>query len=91
VALLLKALDKCKELMFAIAERGFTLQISKAELEKLIMVYRGIDKRTVNNWMRALTNLGFIKPISPFAFQLDFTLCPEILNKIIEKGQKKLI
>jgi len=86
-----KALDVCKKLMESIAKNGFTNQIHKRELERIIFMERGIDKRTVNNWIRALERFGFIKPLTPLVYGLDFSQIPELLNLIIDTGQKKLM
>lgn len=87
-----KTLKVCKEIMKAIAERGFTNQITRKELEKVIMVLRGVDKRTINNWVKALERLGFIKPFNALIFELDFRQIPELYNVIIkEPNQKKLM
>jgi hypothetical protein len=86
-----KTLDICKEIMKAIAERGFTNQIHKRELEKVIMINRGIDKRTIQNWLRTLEVLGFIKSLNPNVYGLDFGQCPELLNLVVKNGQKRLM
>jgi len=86
-----KTLDVCKEIMKAIAERGYTNQIHKRELEKVIMINRGIDKRTIQNWLRTLEVLGFIKPLNSNVYGLDFSQCPELLNLVVKDGQKRLM
>ena len=87
----MKTLDKCKEIMKAIAERGFTNQIHKRELEKIIMLYRGFDPRTIKNWIRTLEVLGFIKLLNPNVYELNFDQCPELLNLLVKNGQKRLM
>jgi len=87
----MKTLDSCKEIMKFLVERGFASQVQRTVLEKTIMVLRGMDKRTVQNWLRTLESLGFIKAVNPYVFELKFDQCPELLNVIIENGQKKLM
>lgn len=84
-------MDKCKDIMKTIVERGFTNQIHKRELEKVIMEKCGIDKRTIKNWINALITLGFIKEINPLVYSLHFDNCPELLSLLIRNGQKKLM
>lgn len=84
-------MDRCKDIMKAIVERGFTNQIHKKELEKIIMEKCGIDKRTIKNWINALTTFGFIKEINPLVYSLQFDKCPELLSLLIQNGQKKLM
>jgi len=86
-----KVLEQCKAIMEAVVEKGFTKQIQKRELETVIILLRGMDKRTVKNWINTLERLGFIKALNPFLFELRFENCGDLLNKIVEKGQKKLM
>ena len=87
----MKTIEVCQEIMKAIIEKGFTNQIHKRELEKVIIVLRGVDKRTIKNWVRTLEVMEFIKPLNPLVFELNFKKCPELLNRLIENGQKKLM
>lgn len=87
----MKAMDKCKEIMREIALRGYTNQIHKRELEKIIMEKCGIDKRTIQNWLNALSTLGFIEAINPCVYLLHFDKSPELLSLLIQNGQKKLM
>jgi hypothetical protein len=86
-----KTLDVCKEIMKAIAERGYTNQIHKRELEKIIMVIRGNDPRTIKNWLKTLFELGFIEYVNPLVIKLNFSQCPELLNLVVKNGQKRLM
>jgi hypothetical protein len=86
-----KTLEFCKEIMKRIVEIGYADQIAKREIEKIIMIYRGIDKRTIQTWLRTLEVLGFIRPLNAFVFQLKFDQCPELLNQLVKNGQKKLM
>lgn len=87
----MKSIEVCQEIMKSIIEKGFTNQIHKRELEKVIIVLRGVDKRTIKNWVRTLEVMEFIKPVNSFVFELNFKKCPELLNRLIENGQKKLM
>jgi len=57
-----KAFRKCVELVEEMLEKGYRLQISSTEVERLIKIGLGADKRTVQKYMRMLTeDLGFLK------------------------------
>lgn len=87
-----KAFAICKEIMDSVIERGFINQVHKRELERIIILKRGMDKRTIRNWLRTLEILGFIKLVNPFVYELDFSPCKELLVKVIKyKKQKKLM
>lgn len=86
-----KVLDACKEIMKVVVEKGFTLQIHRRELEKVIMLLRGMDKRTIRNWLRTLELLGFVKPLNAFVYALNFDECRELLVGMVKKNQKKLM
>lgn len=86
-----KVLESCKEIMKVVVDKSFTHQIHRRELEKVIMLLRGMDKRTIRNWLRTLELLGFIKPLNPFVYALKFDQCRELLVGMVKKNQKKLM
>ena len=86
-----KVLDACKEIMKVVVEKGFTHQIHRRELEKVIMLLRGMDKRTIRNWLKTLELLGFVKLLNPFVYALNFDECRELLVGMVKKNQKKLM
>jgi len=61
----------CEELMTALAQANFTNQVTLTELTKVIIVKRGGDPRTVKNWLRNLSLLGYVKRQSVNVFKLD--------------------
>lgn len=81
----------CQELMMLVAKAGFTNQIGRKELTKLIVVKRGGDPRTIKNWLNSLSLLGYIELVSVNVFKLDFSRCPEALGLLVKSGQKKLL
>lgn len=73
---------------------GITKQFVQSTLETAITLSRGGDPRTIENWTNNLLRLGFIKRIKrPLAiiYELDLTVCPELLNEVTRIGQKKLM
>jgi hypothetical protein len=87
----LKPIEKCKEIIKEAILKGFVYQIHRKELEAIICVKCGIDRRTIQNWVRALTVLGFIKEVSPNIYKLNLNVSPELLELAIKEGQKKLM
>jgi len=82
----------CLEIMKHLISEGFTNQVHVKEVEKAIIYVRGPDKRTIQNWKRALETLGYLEKISPYVYQLNFMKCPELLvNVLHEQRQKKLL
>jgi hypothetical protein len=64
-----KAFRKCVELIEEMLSRGFKLQISQTEVERLIKIGIGADKRTVQKYLRMLTeDLGFLKTVTKNPF-----------------------
>jgi hypothetical protein len=51
--------------MLKCSSKGFRLQISQTEVERLIKIGIGADKRTVQKYVRMLTeDLGFLKAVA---------------------------
>jgi hypothetical protein len=84
-------MNKCKEIVKEAILRGYVYQIHKRELENIICVKCGIDKRTIQNWIRALTTFGFINEINPNIYKINLNINPELLELAIKEGQKKLM
>lgn len=81
----------CVDIMRFLAERDFTNQATTETLEIAIKAMRGGDPRTVKNWLKNLTDFGFIKLDNVNVWSLNFSRVPEILNLIVKRGQKKLM
>jgi hypothetical protein len=63
----------------------------KGNWKILFGVKCGIDKRTIQNWIRALTTFGFINEINPNIYKINLNINPELLELAIKEGQKKLM
>jgi hypothetical protein len=87
-----KVLLECREIMQVIIKSGFTNQIHKRELEKIIMTLRGMDRRTIRNWVKTLEVMGFVRVVNASVFQLNFDGCKDLLFEVYKNnGQKKLM
>ena len=86
-----KAYQTCAEIMKTIVEAGFTYQITKKNLEKVIMLKRGGDPRTFRNWLNNLVLIDFLEPINATVYKLNLERCPEALALGVKEGQKKLM
>ena len=86
-----KSYQNCVEIMRSLVESGYTNQVSLKFLNIAITLKRGGDPRTLNNWRNTLERLGFIERFKKNLWKIDLSLCPELLNVVVRKGQKKLI
>ena len=60
-----QATRRCIELVEQMLSRGYRLQISQTEVERLIKIGVGADKRTVQKYMKMLTeDLAFLKAVT---------------------------
>ena len=60
-----QAIRKCVELVEQMLSRGYRLQISQTEVERLIKIGVGADKRTVQKYVKMLTeDLAFLKTVA---------------------------
>ena len=83
--------DECERIISKIIEEGFRLQISKKDLEKIIMDERGLDQRTIRNWINALVNFGYIKQINMNVYEINPLATPQIFTKLKENPQTKMM
>jgi len=64
-----KAFRKCVELVEEMLKRGYTLQIPSSEVERLIKISVGADKRTIRKYVQMLTeDLAFLKTVTKNQF-----------------------
>lgn len=91
-----KAFLKCVELVEEMLSRGFRLQIPSTEVEKLIKIGIGADKRTVQKYMRMLTeDLGFLKtaaknPLGVVIYRIDVEAIEQFVNEHLKEKLKQL-
>ena len=82
--------ENCREIMEAIIKSDFRISISLRELEKVIRLKRGGDPRTIRNWIRNLTALGFLKRTNRSVFSVNYEAHPEMITLGVKVGQSKL-
>ncbi|MCX8177953.1 MAG: hypothetical protein N3F10_06650 [Candidatus Bathyarchaeota archaeon] len=91
-----KAAFKCVELVEEMLSRGYRLQISSKEVEKLIKISVGADKRTVQKYMRMLTeDLAFLKTAikNPFGitiYRIDIEAAEQFINERLKGKLRQL-
>jgi demethoxyubiquinone hydroxylase (CLK1/Coq7/Cat5 family) len=91
-----KAFTKCVELVEEMLGRGYRLQISSTEVERLIKIGIGADKRTVQKYMRMLTeDLGFLKiaaknPFGVVIYRIDVEAIEQFVNEHLKEKLRQL-
>ena len=76
--------------MEAIITSNFKRAISLSELQKIIILKRGGDPRTIRNWIRNLTALEFLKRSNSSVFTVNYEAHPEMITLGVKVGQSKL-
>jgi hypothetical protein len=91
-----KAFRKCVELVEEMLGRGYRLQITSTEVERLIKIGIGADKRTVQKYMRMLTeDLGFLKTATKNQFgiviyRIDIEAIEQFVNEHLKEKLRQL-
>ncbi|MEM2816175.1 MAG: hypothetical protein QXY34_03210 [Candidatus Bathyarchaeia archaeon] len=91
-----KAASKCVELVEEMLGRGYKLQISSREVERLIKISVGADKRTVQKYMRMLTeDLAFLKtaaknPSGITIYRIDVKAVEQFANEHLKEKPKQM-
>jgi len=82
----------CYDITTSIVKAGFLEEISLNEISKILRLKRGGDPRTIRNWLRNLTSLGFLIPRNRSVFKINFERYPELLPMALKgDSQKKLL
>ena len=76
-------------IMKYLVDQGFTNQVHVKEVEKAIIYVRGPDKRTIQNWKRALETLGYLEKKSLYIYEINLLKVPELLSRIVNSNQKQ--
>jgi len=91
-----RAFRKCVELVEEMLSRGFRLQISQTEVERLIKIGIGADKRTVQKYIKMLTeDLGFLKiaaknPFGTVVYRIDVPAIEQFVGQHLREKLKQL-
>ena len=90
-----KAFRKCVELVEEMLRRGYTLQIPSSEVERLIKISVGADKRTVRKYVQMLTeDLAFLKAVAknPFGiviYRIDVEAVEHFVSEHLKERLKQ--
>lgn len=84
-----RAVKVCNMIMRYLVDHGFTNQVHVNEVEKAIIFVRGPDKRTIQNWKRALETLGYLERKSLYVYEMNLLKVPELLSRIVNVDQKQ--
>jgi len=90
-----KAFRKCVELVEEMLSRGYTLQIPSSEVERLIKIEVGADKRTVRKYVQMLTeDLAFLKTVAknPFGiviYRIDVEAVEQFVSEHLKERLKQ--
>ncbi|MEM2971499.1 MAG: hypothetical protein QW270_03655 [Candidatus Bathyarchaeia archaeon] len=91
-----KAFRKCVELVEEMLREGYRLQIPSTHVEKLIKVYVGADKRTIQKYMKMLTeDLGFLEitarnPLGIIIYRIDIPTIEEYVSEHLKEKLRQL-
>jgi len=91
-----RAFRKCVELVEEMLGRGYRLQIPSTEVERLIKIGVGADKRTVQKYMRMLTeDLGFLKtaaknPLGVVIYRIDVEAIEQFVGEHLKDKLRQL-
>ena len=91
-----KAFRNCVELVEEMLKEGYRLQIPSTLVEKLIKVHVGADKRTIQKYMKMLTeDLGFLEtsarnPLGIIIYRIDIPTIEQYVSEHLKEKLKQL-
>ena len=91
-----KAFKKCVELVEEILREGYRLQIPSTHVEKLIKVHVGADKRTIQKYVKMLTeDLGFLEittknPLGIIIYRIDIPTIEQYVSDHLKEKLRQL-
>jgi len=91
-----KAFRKCIELIEEILKEGYRLQVPSTHVEKLIKVHVGADKRTIQKYMKMLTeDLGFLEttaknPLGIIIYTIDIPTIEQYVSEHLKEKLRQL-
>lgn len=83
----MRAFKVCEQIIECLLLEGYRLQIREADLAKCIKRVRGIDPRTVRNWIQTLLDFDYIEKVGAGIYQFNPMKVPELFTAI-KKGVK---
>jgi hypothetical protein len=91
-----KAFRKCVELVEEMLGRGYRLQIPSTEVERIIKIGIGADKRTIQKYLKMLTeDLGFLKtaaknPFGIVIYRIDVEAIEQFVSQHLNEKLRQL-
>jgi len=91
-----KAFRKCVELVEEMLREGYRLQIPSTHVEKLIKIGIGADKRTIQKYMKMLTDdLGFLEttaknPFGVVIYRIDIPTIEQFVSQHLKEKLRQL-
>jgi hypothetical protein len=91
-----KAFRKCVELAEEMLSRGYRLQITSTEVERIIKIGIGADKRTVQKYLNLLTeDLAFLKtatknPFGIVIYRIDVEAIEQFVSQHLREKLRQI-
>ena len=85
-----RAKQTCEKIIEHLLKEGYKYQVTRREVEKAITQLRGIDPRTIDNWMRALITFEYLHHEHYGIFKINPLKVPHLINLLKDKPQTKL-
>ena len=91
-----KAFRKCVELVEEMLGRGYRLQIPSTEVERIIKIGIGADKRTIQKYLKMLTeDLEFLKtaaknPFGIVIYRINVGAIEQFVNEHLKEKLRQL-
>ena len=91
-----RAFKKCVQLVEEMLREGYRLQISSTHVDRLIKIHIGADKRTVQKYMKLLTEgLGFLQtvtknPLGIYIYRIDIETVEQYVSEHMKEKLRQL-
>lgn len=91
-----KAFKKCVEFVEDMLREGYRLQISSTHVDRLIKIHVGVDKRTVQKYMKLLSeDLEFLQtvtknPLGIYIYKIDIETIEQYVSEHMKERLRQL-
>jgi len=86
----LDTISICEEIVYELLKDGYRIQARKQDIEKAVMLTRGIDQRTSQRWINALVTFEFIKPVNRMVYEINALKVPHLFHILKNQPQTHL-
>ena len=80
----------CEQVVEALVSQGYTYQVTREDIAKVIYLIRGIDERTVARWLHVLEAFHYLIVESSKTYRINPAKIPHIVHKLKEQPQVML-